>query len=103
MRTNMSRLLLATLLCGAPVLSSCAILAVGAVGVIVSQEFIDNAQVAYIQEDSERVWATAKSSQWARLARPVLSPLKDRLLRVLPASRRAFRDAARAIASYFNF
>ena len=62
MRQHLTRSLLAASLLGFPVVSGCAALAVGAVGVIVSQEFVDNAQVAYLQEDSDVVWAVSKSA-----------------------------------------
>jgi hypothetical protein len=58
----MSRSLLAVAALCAPLLSGCVVAAVGITAVAVSQEFVDNAQVAYMREDHQVVWEQAKAT-----------------------------------------
>ena len=60
--TLLSALFLAPVLGGVTLLSGCLAVAAGAVGIVVSQEFIDNAHVSYFKQDSAQVWATVKST-----------------------------------------
>jgi len=57
----MRKTLLASLL-ALPLVSACEVLLVSGAAVVLSQEFIDNARVAYLQEESEMVWLNVRSS-----------------------------------------
>lgn len=48
------------LVCGGALLSGCVVAAVGLTAAVVSHEFTNNAQLAFMQEDHRIVWAQVK-------------------------------------------
>lgn len=68
---TLSRALLAAAVLALAALSSCVVAAVGVTAVVVSQEFLDNAQVAFMEEDYEVVWEQTKRTLQRMASDPV--------------------------------
>jgi outer membrane murein-binding lipoprotein Lpp len=67
----MKRLLATALVLGAPLLGGCVAAAIGVGAALTAQEFMDNATLAFLEEDTDEVWKAAREA----LERASLDPL----------------------------
>lgn len=64
-----------------PILGGCAVAAIGVSAALVSQEFMDNATLAFIEEDVEEVWRVTRETVERRAPDPIKVNEESRSLR----------------------